>query len=435
MTAISMEKGWSALMVVFHFPPFTGSSSVQRTLRFCQNLPKYGWQPIVLTAHPRAYENKSDDQLAEIPTSVPVTRAFALDSAHHLSLGGRYLGWTALPDRWISWVLGAVPHGLALVKKYRPQVIWSTYPIGSAHIIAWILHRLTGLPWVADFRDPMVEYVEQPGFWSPRDPVLRRARLWIERNAARYAARMVFCTEGARQICVERYPQGDCKRWVVIQNGYDEPAFRAAEQEAPVAKPIPGCITLLHSGVLYYSPDRDPSAFFAAIGSMKACGELSNGSLRVILRASGYEEQYRQLVRQQCIDDIVFLELPFSYRQALREMMDVDGLLLFQGYSSNPAIPAKAYEYLRAGKPILAFVDDQGETARLLREVGVGLIAPLNDADLIRNALREFMAQIQQKRVLVATPEVVARYSREARARELADLLTDVIRWDNSTRV
>lgn len=415
------------MMIAFHFPPFSGSSGVQRSLRFCQYLPQYGWQPIILTANPQAYEKTARDQLPEISIDTPIVRAFALDTARHLSIRGRYLNWMALPDRWISWVLGAVPHGLALIRKYRPQVIWSTYPISTAHLIASILHRLTGIPWVADFRDPIVEYDPKTERWAPKDATLRRIRLWIERTAAHHATHLVFCTEGARQICVERYPQCDHQRWVVIQNGYDEPAFRAIEQKITTVKPTQNTITLLHSGMLYYSPDRDPSAFFAAIGNMKASGELSHGALRVILRASGYEEQYRQLIHQQNIDDIVFLDSPVSYEQALREMIDVDGLLLFQGYTSNPAIPAKAYEYLRAGKPILALVDDQGETAHLLRKVGAGLIAPMQDIDQIEKALRDFMLQIRQNQAPIAKPEVIACYSREFRTKELADLLTGIM--------
>ncbi len=142
------------LMVAYHFPPMRGSSGVQRTLKFAQYLPQSGWQPLVLSAHKRAYDNPGDDQLADIPADVPVRRAFALDSGRHLAVRGRYAGFLALPDRWVSWCLGAIPAGLALARRHRPQVIWSTYPIATAHLIGLALHKMTGLPWVADMRDP-----------------------------------------------------------------------------------------------------------------------------------------------------------------------------------------------------------------------------------------------------------------------------------------
>jgi hypothetical protein len=69
------------LMVAFHFPPLAGSSGIQRTLRFVQHLPSFGWQPIVLSAHPTAYERTSEDLLGEIPKDVVVARAISAFSA------------------------------------------------------------------------------------------------------------------------------------------------------------------------------------------------------------------------------------------------------------------------------------------------------------------------------------------------------------------
>ena len=103
---------------------------------------------------------------------------------------------------------------------------------------------------------------------------------------------------------------------------------------------------------MYYSSDRDPSFFFEAIARLKKNQKIKQDSLEVILRASGNERQYQKLINEKNIADIVKLKRSISYDNALREMMTVDGLLIFQGYTSNPAIPAKAYEYLRAKKPI-----------------------------------------------------------------------------------
>src|SRR5262245_26076941 len=79
------------LMIAYHYPPLRGSSGIQRTLAFSRDLREHGWEPIVLTAHPRAYEKVGDDQLRDIPEGIAVHRPFALDTARHLALGGRYL--------------------------------------------------------------------------------------------------------------------------------------------------------------------------------------------------------------------------------------------------------------------------------------------------------------------------------------------------------
>ena len=118
-TMASLVRGFPlmkrVLMVAFHFPPMRGSSGIQRTLRFVQHLPKFGWEPLVLTAHERAYEETNQESLDELSPKLIVKRAFALDTARHLSLLGRYPSWLAVPDRWSSWYIGGVISGLRMV--------------------------------------------------------------------------------------------------------------------------------------------------------------------------------------------------------------------------------------------------------------------------------------------------------------------------------
>src|SRR5262249_45774878 len=146
----------------------------QRTLKFSDYLREHGWSPVVLTVSPRAYEKVSDDQLKEIPADVPVERAFCLDTARHLAVRGRYFRWMVQPDRWVTWWFDGVRRALGIARRSRPDAIMSTYPIASAHLIASTTARLTGIPWLADFRDSMTE----PGY--PRDPLTWRVHRRLE---------------------------------------------------------------------------------------------------------------------------------------------------------------------------------------------------------------------------------------------------------------
>ena len=133
------------LMAAYHSPPLAGSSGTQRTLRFVNPLPAFGWQPLVLTAYPRTYERTSDDLNADVPPEMVVRRAFALDTARHLSQGGRYAGAMARPGRWVSGRFDAVRVGLQMIRKPRPAAIWATYPIATAHLICAEPSRRTEL--------------------------------------------------------------------------------------------------------------------------------------------------------------------------------------------------------------------------------------------------------------------------------------------------
>lgn len=410
-------------MIAFHFPPCRGSSGLQRTLAFCKFLPKYGWNPLVLTVSAKAYSDVSDDQVSDVSPEVPVRRALALDTAKHLSFRGRYAGWMALPDRWVSWIPSALLQGLRLVRRYRPQVIWSTYPIATAHLIAYLLHKLTGIPWVADFRDPMIEINTQTGRRAPADPSIFRARSWVERLTARNSSRCVFVSHGALRIYVNRYRELPSSRTSLIPNGYDEEAFQDAERASPRRKSDSQQCLLLHSGTLYPTPDRDPTAFFMALGKLRASGTISPPTFKVILRATGYDAHYSEQIQRHGLDDIVLLKPAIPYREALAEMLNADGLLLFQGYTSNPAIPAKLYEYLRAQRPIYAMVDPNGDTAQALRSIGVGKIVPLVSEEQIASGLIEFLGELCNGRRHIANSDQIRDLSREATTRDLAHTL------------
>jgi len=408
-------------MIAYHFPPLAGSSGIQRTLRFVQHLPTLGWMPIVLTAHPRAYEATSDDLLGEVPRDVLVERALAFDTARHFSLFKRYPMFLARPDRWLSWKWGAIPAGIRLIRRHQPAAIWSTYPIATAHVIAAELQRRSGLPWIADFRDPMA----QEGYPAER-------KTWqqfkeIEETAVRHAACSVFVTRSAARMYRERYDARDPSRLVVIENGYDEESFAACEGTAAKSGPLhPGRITLLHSGIVYPS-ERDPTQLFGALGRLKQQDRSATSSFRVRFRAAIHDVLLKRLAEKHDVADFVEILPAIPYRDALQEMLRADGLLVMQASNCNEQIPAKVYEYLRAARPILALTDPGGDTADLVRRAGFSTIAPLDSQDEITIALGRFLEDLRAGTAQRSPHAFVASASRRSRSEQLASLLNEVV--------
>lgn len=401
------------LMVAYHFPPIAGSSGVQRTLRFAQYLSEFGWQPLVLSTQPIAYEDTSDDLLKDIPPEAIVHRSFALDTARHLAIGGRYFDRMAQPDRWISWKYAGIRDGMQLIREYRPQAIWSTYPIATAHVIGAELAARSGLPWIADFRDPMA----QEGY--PPNPRTWQAFKRIEERIFDRAKLCTFTARSAAELYRQRYPNSTT-RIEVLENGYDETAFVAAASDPASGEPLnPGRLTLLHSGIVY--PDeRDPGALFAALARLP-----DRKRLKIRFRAPVHEDLLRRLAAARQLEDSVEILPALPYREALAEMLRADGLLILQAGNCNEQIPAKLYEYLRAGRPILACTEPQGDTARLLVDAGITAIAPLNDPDRILTLLQNFVADPAQGPL--AKPAAIADASRHARTRQLATLLDGIV--------
>lgn len=403
-----------ALLIAFHFPPQAGSSGIQRTLSFSKHLGRYGWDPLVLSANARAYDVTNPSQLASLPEGLVVRRAFALDAKRHMGLMGRYPGFLALPDRWVTWWLAAVPAGLSLIRRHKPQLIWSTYPIATSHMIGLALHKITGLPWVADFRDPMLQVA------YPSSTTQRSIYKWIEKQTIAHCHTAVFTTHSAMNAYRTRFPHVAAEKFTVIENGYDEDGFDCGALP-PLPGPLPAGhrVTLVHSGLLYQT-GRDPSCFLQAIAQLKQAGKVDAASLRIILRAPGDLPAINAHVIRYHLEDIVEVVPPVSYRDALHEMLAADGLIVFQGTQFNTQIPAKIYEYFRARKPILGLVDMTGETARVLVAAGFDSIAPMERSAEIEQVLARLLRQIRQRNAYIATEKLITSSSRIHRASQLA---------------
>jgi glycosyltransferase involved in cell wall biosynthesis len=405
------------LIVAYHFPPQAGSSGSLRSLKYCRYLSEFGWHPVVLAPHPRAYEQIDEKSLSSVPEGVPVIRSFAMDTKKHMGIGGRYLRYMALPDRWVSWVFGGVPTGLRAVREHQVDVLYSTFPIMSAALIGLWIQRFTGLPWVLDLRDPM----SQDDY--PRDPMIRSVWSKVERACMRRVSRVVFTAEATRQMYLERYPEFlKPEMCLLISNGYDEADFRDLQIPEPGPVPAGRPIRLVHSGLIY-PVERDPRPMFSAVARLKKMGRLSADKIQIVFRAPGSEDLYRSLLAQRDIADLIILEPHMPYRQALQECADADGLLLFQAGDCDKQIPAKAYEYLRIGKPILALTTHTGDTAGLLREVGGATIVNLASEDEIYEGLSAFVDALRVGTHPLPDRAKIQRYTREAQAGQLAKVL------------
>lgn len=402
------------LFIAYHFPPILGSSGYLRTLKFTRYLPESGFEPTVLTVRPEAYPEWNEAQNAQIPPGIAVERTFALDAGRHLAFRGRYPQIMGIPDRYGTWIPGAIVAGLGIIRRKKIDAILSTYPIPSAHVIGGALARLTGLPWVADFRDPMYDDVAGPL------PLLMRARKAIETGAMRRCTRALVCTQGVHDLFVRRYGGAAGRKTHVIPNGFDENDFRELE-DVPRAAGAP--VTFIHAGLLQQE-DRDPVPFFRGLRHALDRGLIRPGGMVVKLMGTGNNDVFAREIAALRLEDTVKLLPPQPYAKALKEMAASDILLLFQGPSCDPQIPAKLYEYLRIGKPILAVTTAQGETGRAVLSAAAGEIVAWDDPAAIAAKAGEWVGKVEAGSPLprCARPAAMA-YSRQNQARVLAGVL------------
>lgn len=408
----------SVLFVAFHYPPIQMSSGVHRTVAFSRHLAENGWDVSVLTVDTATYDNvnKIADKL--IPQGVRVVRARCFDAARDLSVKGRYLSWLAQPDRWQSWIPFAVWRGWRHCRRHSCQVIVSTYPIATAHIIGYLLHKLTGKPWIADLRDPMLQTD------YPSDPLRRRIFGWIEQKIIRHARFAVLTSPGAIDLYKQRYPQQPAEFWQLIANGYDENVFSGLTTTD--TNQVRQQYTLLHSGTIY-PEERNPEHLFQALRQLWENHPDIAKRLKIRLRATGHDSLFESMIIRYQLEDSVELAPSLDYRDAAAEMLNADALLLLQAASCNYQTPAKAYEYIRAKRPVLLLAPTDSDTYRLMDANGVTLQADLDNSQQILAAMIELVRKLDQQCFTFLSDQQIKKYSRGFGAERLEQTLLGLL--------
>lgn len=414
-----------ALFVAFHFPPEAGSSGVLRTLKYARYLPELGWRVSVVTADVAAYAVRDAALEAQVPVGTRVVRARARNTKRDFAWRGKYPALLAVPDVWIGWMPNAVRAGRQLMATDVVDVVYSTSPHATAHLIAGRLARGANLPWVADFRDPWIEDPPEPG--TPNGFVYRRINRWLERRTIRDSAAVVTSTTHLRELYRARYKDERGDKIRAIQNGYDEADFAQADL-APVA----GAPTLriVHAGSIN-ADFRDPRPLFAALGRMIRAAKLSAAecSLRFIGAGPfGDHAAMREAIDEAGLRGAVTFVPRVPYEDSLRELGAADVLLLLQASEDTVGlVPAKLYEYLRAQRPTLALVRE-GAVSEVIAQTGGGIAVDPAHPEALDAALATIVAEWRAGRLAsrVADLAILRRFDRRALAGELAALFDEV---------
>jgi glycosyltransferase involved in cell wall biosynthesis len=422
---VSSERGQESsgrprvLIVAYDFPPHAAIGTL-RTLRLVRHLCDEGWGVTVLTGSPGTYlpGTPVDAKLElQVPDTVRVLRARTLRGFDALvnaaggtrqsrasavastssvdardppiAASGRLLraknlvdAALSIPDKESGWIAPATLLGLRHILAGRPDILYSSAPPWSGQAVALMLARLSGRPWVADFRDP----------WSRapwRDwqrPFRQRAAAALERRVINRADAVLFVTNANLAEFSTFYGPAAAHRFHMVPNGCDPAEFEGIEP-LPPRDPF----VLLHAGSIYGG--RNPGPILDAIASAMHRGSLDRTSFR--LRLLG---DVSQVLKSECsrlgIGDVVEFAPRVARAESLRELRSASALLLVQT-GTTVSIPGKAYEYLAAGRPILA-LSEEGETADLVRASGIGVsVRPGAPLDQIESALLSVVALAQ----------------------------------------
>ena len=370
-----------ALFVSFHYAPDATSSGVLRTLKYTKYLADLGWRCTVLCPEATAYDWIDDDIIKQVPPIVKIVRTGYWNTRSALSVRGRYPALLALPDVWIGWLPWALAAGKRIADLDPVDVIYSTSPPATAHVVAWRLAKRLQKPWVADFRDPWIEEPPEPG--APAGFLFRTIDKWLERRVVESSSHVVTTTDNLREVMRARYRGQPRGKFSTIANGYDEADFSFLPTTKPRADP---CLRIVHAGGIN-AQFRDPRPLFVALRRLGDSGRIDLRAIKVRFIGGGaYADgpEVRNNVRDLGLQSVAEFLPRLPYARALEELTAADVLLLLQASEDTRGlVPAKLYEYLRVQKPVLALIQP-GESSRVLQATGGGVaIDPRDEARLM----------------------------------------------------
>jgi glycosyltransferase involved in cell wall biosynthesis len=312
-----------------------------------------------------------------------------------------------LPDDHQGWVMPAARRACELAVG-GCDLLYSTSPPPSVHLAGLLTRWRARIPWVAEFRDPWTDNPGKPSFvrsrWSDA------AERFLERRCLSSASGVVTVTESAAERFRTRLREQSASKVIVVRNGIDhlDPPF---EPRTTVER-------VIYVGSLY--KDRDPRPFLRAVSQLARSGRLSSaftveliGDCRSLLGVS-----IEAFVQTEGLDGIVRFTDTIPHSEALARLRDADLLLLLAQHQPLQ-VPNKLYEYLGARRPILAFADAEGETARMLRDLGGHSVIDHDDEPLILSVVEAAIAGKAENPASIRRESILQDWTSERQLRHL----------------
>lgn len=413
----------SILMIAYYFPHLGGSGAL-RPLKLAKYLPESDWTPVILSVrNPDWYYAADTALLEELSPEVMLARTFMIRSAwvYYLLNPFRFRSVDKMirrylfhPDEQIGWIPFAYASAGKLIRQYNIQAVYSTSSPLSCHLIAYLINRRFQIPWVADFRD---EWVENPDIVYPTR-AHRRLHLFLEKKIAENADRLMA---PAPEFCrlLKKHP--GCAPCETLYMGFD-PRDRSPSPGGDRNTAGSGRFTLVFSG-LFYGSFR-PDGLLKVINSLIDRGEVPHKGVRMIFVGANSAADLREKDRHGVCEFTGFV----AHRTALRYIDSADALLLLlSDERGKNVVPSKTFEYLAGGKPILALIPPDGDTAGIIRCARAGMVADFGDDKAVETAFLTLYRQWQGSgEPFQPDTEAVAGYNQREITRRFAELLNEM---------
>lgn len=424
------------LIITYYWPP-SGGSGVQRWVKFSKYLPSQGWQPVIYT--PENPDMPSIDQslYSDIPGEAeiikrPITEIYSIYRRISGNKGGGEVnpinsqkktlkqklmlairGNLFIPDPRISWLRPSVRFLKKYLREHPVDVIVSTGPPHSMHLIAREVSKATGIPWVADFRDPWTRmfYFKHLALsdWA------RKKHEKLEKMVLDDASAVVAVSP----LVQEEFKTMTGNRIELVTNGYDPEDF------GQVVEPD-GHFNIVHTGL--FASDGNPETLWKVLSDL--CREDARFADQLRIRLVGKNDtmildSIHAAGLERNLVDLGYRDHTVAVREQMGSTMLILPLRKEPEYRAT--LPGKLFEYLGSQRPVLGIGQTDGAMARILADTGAGETFEWDD----EAGIRAYVLKRWEKFLAGDDDSVpdnnIEQYSRKATARKMAALLESLI--------
>jgi len=406
------------LMICFFFPPL-GGGGIQRSVKFVKYLPDYNWRPMVLSVKNWHYHAEDNSPLPA--NDLKIFRApalnwdfiyewlykFRLDFFAHF-LKKKESHWL-FPDRMIGWLPHAYRIAKTIIRFHRPDLIYTSSPPNTSHVLGYLLKKKFNIPWVADFRDEWSDY--QFFAWNSWQRVLQRA---AEKRILHSADQVVSVTTWVINLLKSKSANSKHK-FTTIPNGFDSSELNNISEVGKNRT-----FTIVHAGTFY--GNRNVNNLASAINVLLQQGKISPDKFRIEFIGSGVDSSIFQ--NQRIIKQYNYL----SHHECLRRIKRADATLLIQSHEGKTGIPGKTYEYLALQKPILALIPEHSLLSSFLSQFNAQWICPFENVEQLASTILKMYRQWETNQLQVKySSSLLGQYERKQLTQKLAAIFDGLI--------
>ena len=426
------------LMVIFYFPPL-GGSGVFRPLKFIKYLTDFGWEPIVLTVDDKRPPGNDDSSklLNELPKKLKIYRSKYLgfkdisrlikfnnevkkknqsvSEKNYNSFSQKLINIinpVIIPDQKVGWYPFAIRRAKQIFRENNIDVIYSTSPYPTAHLIAMSLSNKYDKPWVADFRDPWTKF-----FYVKRNFPFKQIEMSMEKRVLKKADRIITAWPGIQDNFKFQYRNKFSSKTILLNNGFDEQDFN------DVTSKTFSKFTIVYIGIFY--KERTPEALYRAIKSLLHDKPSFRKDIQII--QIGTDEQYiTNLIEDYKLNDVVHNVPYLPHKECLSYLLGAD--ILYLNTVQNH-VPGKMFEYIRSKKPILSLTSYDKTVSEIVNSTRSGIVIDPSETEKIKETIIEMFEKHKKGELKLEREDdsIIYQYERKNLTGKLADIFNDVI--------